>query len=226
MKIYEKLYSLYGPQGWWPLMDLESSNLNKTGATHGYHPGNYDFPKNNCQRYEIILGAILTQNTTWKSAEKALLNLRELDAIYPEKLLKIDKDILREAVRPAGFMNQKSNYILNITQFLLGLNGETPRRKEILNVKGVGNETADSILLYAYNQLEFVVDAYTKRIFAGLGIVDEKISYLNLKEIFERNLPSNVPVYQEYHALIVEHAKRHYQKKPYGIDCPLKEILE
>ncbi|MCC7558991.1 MAG: endonuclease III domain-containing protein [Methanobacterium sp.] len=215
LKIYRELYKLYGPQGWWPLMDLESENLNKTGATHGYHPLNYDLPETENQKYEIILGAILTQNTTWTSAEKALLNLKELNALNPDKLLNLDEDVLKEAVRPAGFLNQKSRYLVNITRFFISLEGDTPTRNNILMVKGVGNETADSILLYAYKQPEFVVDAYTRRIFSHLGLVDEKISYLDLKKIFEGNLPTDVPVYQEYHALIVEHAKRQYQKKPY-----------
>jgi endonuclease-3 related protein len=221
LEIYEKLYSLYGPQGWWPLMDLESENLNKTGATHGYHPLDYDLPETENQKYEIILGAILTQNTAWTSAEKALLNLKELNALQPDKLLTLDEDILKEAVRPAGFLNQKSMYLVNITQFFLSLEGKTPQRKEILRVKGVGNETADSILLYVYKQPEFVVDAYTRRILSHLGLLDEKIGYIELKKIFESSLPVDVPLYQEYHALIVEHAKRYYQRKPYNDDVLL-----
>ncbi len=216
LKIYEKLYSLYGPQGWWPLMDLESENLNKTGATHGYHPLNYNLPETENQKYEIILGAILTQNTAWTSAEKALWNLKDLNAIDPDKLLSLDDEVLKEAVRPAGFLNQKSLYLVNISKFFISLEGRTPSRKEILKVKGVGNETADSILLYAYKQPEFVIDAYTKRIFSHLGLVDEQISYMDLKRIFENSLPKDVPIYQEYHALIVEHAKRYYRRKPYN----------
>ncbi len=216
LNIYEKLYKLYGPQGWWPLMELKSENLNKTGATHGYHPLNYDYPQTEKQKYEIILGAILTQNTAWTSAEKALWNLNDLNAIHPENLLALDDSVLKEAVRPAGFLNQKSSYLINISKFFVTLEGRTPQRKELLKVKGVGNETADSILLYAYKLPEFVVDAYTKRIFSHLGFVNEKISYIDLKNLFEVNLPIEVPLYQEYHALIVEHAKRHYQKKPYG----------
>jgi len=222
LKIYQILYNLYGPQGWWPLMDLESENLNKTGATHGYHPLNYDLPETETQKYEIILGAILTQNTTWTSAEKALWNLKELNALQPDELLTLDEDMLKEAVRPAGFLNQKSMYLLNITQFFISLEGKTPQRKEILRVKGVGNETADSILLYAYKQPEFVVDTYTRRILSHLGLVDEKINYIELKNIFESSLPVDVPLYQEYHALIVEHAKRYYQRKPYEKDILLQ----
>lgn len=215
-QIFEELYHLYGPQGWWPLMDYEGENPTKTGSLRGYHPLNYDLPETPDEQFEIILGAILTQNTTWTSAEKALENLKKLDVIHPERLLLLDDEILKGAVRPAGFLNQKSAYLKNISQFFLSLEGATPTRKEILEVKGVGNETADSILLYAYRKPEFVVDAYTKRIFSHLGLVDEKISYMDLKKFFEDNLPEDVPIYQEYHALIVEHAKRHYSKKPYS----------
>jgi endonuclease III related protein len=221
MKIYKVLYAHYGPQGWWPLMDLETGN--KIGATHGYHPLNYNLPETLEQIYEIILGAILTQNTAWTSAEMALHNLKELDVIHPKKLLEMDDSILKEAIRCAGFLNQKFLYLKEISLFFIALHGQTPNRKELLKVKGVGNETADSILLYAYNQPEFVVDAYTRRIFSNLDLVDEQISYMNLKKLFEENLPQNVPIYQEYHALIVEHAKRYYQKKPYGVDDLLKE---
>jgi endonuclease III related protein len=223
MKIYKELYAHYGPQGWWPLMDLETWNPDKIGATHGYHPLNYDLPETPEQRYEIIIGAILTQNTVWSSAEKALLNLKEMDVIHPQKLLAMDDNLLKEAIRCAGFLNQKSVYLKEISLFFIALHGQIPIRKELLKVKGVGNETADSILLYAYYQMEFVVDAYTRRIFSNLDLVDEQISYMTLKKLFEENLPLDVPIYQEYHALIVEHAKRYYQKKPYGVDDPLKE---
>jgi endonuclease III related protein len=222
IRIYKKLYALYGPQGWWPLMDLLTENRDKTGVTHGYHPLNYELPETPEQRYEIILGAILTQNTTWTSAEKALLNLKELDVIHPQKLLALDFNILKEAIRVAGFLNQKSAYLKKISLFFLALDGQNPSRQELLKVKGVGNETADSILLYAYKQPEFVIDAYTRRIFSNLNLMNE-MSYMDLKNLFEENLPLDVPIYQEYHALIVEHAKRYYQKKPYGVDDPLKE---
>jgi Uncharacterized protein related to Endonuclease III len=225
-KIYEKLHDLYGPQGWWPLINHDGLNPTKTGAIRGYHPENYDLPVERNQIYEIILGAILTQNTSWLSAEMALFNLDELNVIEPEKLLKLDDETLKSAIRCAGFLNQKAIYIKEITRFFISLNGRIPSRKELLAVKGVGNETADSILLYAYKQPQFVVDAYTKRIFTHLGIVEENIKYMEIKKLFESNLPEDVEVYQEYHALIVEHAKRYYSKKPYGVDDPLKELLE
>ena len=223
--IYEKLYELYGPQGWWPLINLDSINLNKTGAVRGYHPNNYALPEKRNDVYEVILGAILTQNTSWLQAENALFNLNELNAIDPEKLQILSDETLKLAIRCAGFLNQKSIYIREITRFFKKLNGNVPTRKELLTVKGVGNETADSILLYAYKQPEFVIDAYTKRIFSHLGLVDEKIKYIELKELFESNLPKEVEVFNEFHALIVEHAKRYYNKKPYGINDPLKELI-
>ena len=147
---------------------------------------------------------------------KAILNLKKITDFNPESLLSLDDEVLKKAVRPAGFLNQKSVYIREITKFFLFLEGTTPSRSEILKVKGVGNETADSILLYAYKKPEFVIDTYTRRIFSHLGLVDEKISYMEFKKLFENNLPLSVPIYQEYHALLVEHAKRYYRKKPYG----------
>ncbi|MGB9979660.1 endonuclease III domain-containing protein [Methanobacterium sp.] len=224
IKTYEKLYDLYGPQGWWPLINHDGINPTKTGAIRGYHPGNYDLPIERNQIYEIILGSILTQNTSWLSAEMALFNLDELNVIEPEKLLKLNDETLKSAIRCAGFLNQKAIYIREITKFFISLNGRVPKRKELLAVKGIGNETADSVLLYAYKQPQFVVDAYTKRIFSHLGIVSENIKYMELKELFESNLPEDVTIYQEYHALIVEHAKRYYSKKPYGMDDPLKNL--
>jgi endonuclease III related protein len=224
--IYKKLYDLYGPQGWWPLTSYDGTNPTKTGSVRGYHPENYDLPENRQQVYEIMLGAVLTQNTAWTSAEQALINLKELDALYPEKLLKLADEDLKGAIRCAGFLNQKAVYLRELTQFFMSLNGRTPKKKELLAVKGVGNETADSILLYAFKEPEFVVDAYTKRIFSHLDFVDEGASYMDVKELFESSLPRDTALYQEYHALIVEHAKHYYSKKPYGVGDPLKKFLE
>lgn len=220
--IYQKLYELYGPQGWWPLINYKGKNPVKSGIIEGYHPLNYDLPVERNQIYEIIVGTILTQNTAWLQANSALHNLNDLDALVPENLLQLDYNILKSTIRPAGFLNQKSVYLKAVTKFFIELDGETPSRRELISVKGVGNETADSILLYAYRQPEFVVDAYTRRIFSHLHLVDEKIKYLELKNLFQTSLPEDVPEYQEYHALIVEHAKRFYSKKPYGVGDPLK----
>lgn len=221
--VYHKLLELYGPQGWWPLLDWKGENPTKTGSLKGYHPGNYSLPENSQQRFEIVLGAILTQNTAWTSAEKALGNLKRLGVVDPHLLLQLDSEVLKAAVRPAGFFNQKTVYLQKISRFFIKLDGEVPTRKELLKVKGVGNETADSILLYAYHQPQFVVDAYTKRIFSHLGIIEQNTSYMEVKNLFEKCLPRYVPLYQEYHALIVEHAKRYYQKQPYK-EIHLKKI--
>jgi endonuclease III related protein len=222
--IYRKLFDRYGPQGWWPLMSHDGTNPTKTGSVKGYHPENYELPQTEDEIYEIILGAILTQNTAWTSAEQALINLKKLDVVSPQKLLKLDEDILKEAIRCAGFLNQKAVYLKEITKFFISLKGKTPGRKELLAVKGVGNETADSILLYAFKQPEFVVDAYTKRIFSHLKIVKDNANYMDIKKLFESSLPQDTAMYQEYHALIVEHAKHYYKKKPYGVGDPLKDF--
>ena len=130
----------------------------------------------------------------------------------------MDENDFKLAIKPSGYFNQKYNYLRNISKFYISLDGQTPERKELLSVKGVGPETADSILLYAYGEKEFVVDAYTRRIFSYLGLINEKDSYNKIKKLFEDNFRGNVNDYQEYHALIVEHAKNYYLKKPYGVD--------
>ena len=225
-QIYRKLYKLYGPQGWWPLLNYKGSNPDKTGVKDGYHRLNYDLPEKRNQVFEIMVGAILTQNTAWLQANSALSNLNDLNALSPEKLLKLDDNTLKSAIRPAGFLNQKTIYLRAAARFFIDIDGRTPSRDELLLVKGIGNETADSILLYAYKQPQFVVDTYTRRIMGHLKLTDEKISYLELKNLFESNLKADMPIYQEYHALIVEHAKRYYSKKLYGVGDPLKKLIK
>lgn len=219
--IYTKLYNLYGPQGWWPLINHKGSNPTKTGATLGYHPLNYDLPESRNDIYEIMLGSILTQNTTWTSAEKALLNLNRINALEPERLLYLSDNTLKDAIKCAGFLNQKASYLRELTKFYISLKGRIPTRDELLMVKGVGNETADSILLYGYKQPEFVVDAYTKRIFVYQSIIKDKDNYNKIKKLFQSVLTPDHIIYNEYHALIVEHAKRYYTKKPYGKGDPI-----
>ena len=184
--IYRNLYNHYGPQGWWPLINHKGLNPTKTGATRGYHPLNYNLPQSRNDIFEIMVGTILTQNTTWTSAEKALLNLNHINAMVPEKLLDLSEDTLKEAIRCAGFLNQKADYLREITKFYISLKGRIPGREELLMVKGVGNETADSILLYGYKQAEFVVDAYTKRIFIHQGIIKGSIIITLSKSFLNR----------------------------------------
>jgi endonuclease-3 related protein len=217
--IYNKLYGHYGPQGWWPLLNRDESTEN--GVKMVNHPLNYDLPRTRNEAYEIILGTILTQNTAWNSAEMALRNLKSLNAIDPESLLDLDLEIFKQAIRSAGFVNQKSVYIKEVTKFYVSLDGKIPKREELLEVKGVGNETADSILLYAFKQPEFVVDTYTKRIFSHIGLIDHNDNYNKIKKLFETHLSREMIIYNEYHALIVEHAKKYYSRKPYGVDDPL-----
>lgn len=224
-KIYNFLMKSYGLQGWWPVLDHKGEEPNITGDLRGYHPGDYSYPKNSNQRFEICVGAILTQNTAWKNVEKALINLRSAKVLSPSKLIQLGDKKLKELIRPAGYYNQKAGYLFNFTIFFLALKGKIPTRDEVLSCKGVGDETADSILLYAYSQPEFVIDAYTKRIFSHLGFIKPDEKYMDIKKLFEKNVKRDVHIYQEYHALIVEHAKRYYSKKPYWANDPLVMII-
>ena len=223
-QIYQELLKMYGPQGWWPLINHKGHNPTKTGSINGYHPGDYSFPKNRLQIFEICLGAILTQNTAWPNVEKALINLDQLNAISPKQILNLDDEKLKQAIKPAGYFNQKAKKLRAFAEFFINLAGKTPSREELLNIWGVGPETADSMLLYAYQTPSFVVDAYTRRIFANLGFINEKAAYDEVKNLFEDNLKSDVRIFQEYHALIVEHAKRYYSKKDSYSLCSLKIV--
>ncbi|MFH0974876.1 MAG: endonuclease III domain-containing protein [Spirochaetota bacterium] len=214
MKIYGSLFKLYGPQGWWPLLCLSKSDKNEqNNFSKGYHSGDYSYPKNNSQRFEICAGAILTQNTAWLNVEKALINLYKQDLLNAKSISNINIEKLKEHIRPAGYYNQKAVYLKELAVFYLSLKGKTPSRDLLLSVKGIGPETADSMLLYAFNQPEFVVDAYTKRMFSHLGFFDKNAKYNEIKEMFEKNLPKETILYQEYHALIVQHAKNNYSRK-------------
>jgi endonuclease-3 related protein len=228
-KIYDCLLDSYSPQGWWPLTDLHEADLlspAKTGSMLGYHPSDYTYPETRNQKFEIICGALLTQNTNWKQAEKALLNLKQLNSLSPEGILSLEPETLKEAIKSAGYYNQKTMRLKVIAKWLLGLGNRIPSREELLSLQGVGPETADSILLYAFKQPSFVVDAYTKRIIVNLGFIHEKADYNEIKKLFEENLPEDFILYQEYHALLVEHAKRYYQKKASYIKCPLLDIAQ
>lgn len=222
--IYQKLLKEYSYQGWWPIISYNGFNPTKTGSIKGYHPGNYNFPRDNYDQFEIIIGSILTQNTSWPSVEKSLINLSNLGSFKsfsPMFILDLYDNNLekfKEAIRPTGYFNQKVEYLKNIAKFYLNLNGETPSRDELLSIKGVGNETADSIRLYAYSKKEIIVDAYSKRIFSYLGIIDEKDNYNKVKKYIQSNFNGDIKDYQEFHALIVEHGKRYYTKKPYGLN--------
>jgi endonuclease-3 related protein len=144
--------------------------------------------------------------------EKALANLQNAGINTPEKLLKTDKKKLAEYIRPSGYCNQKSLYLQAISEWFLLSYGTIPERENLLAVRGVGPETADSILLYAFHLPTFVIDTYTRRICTGEGLCDGKLPYEKLRALFQENLPKDVNLYKEYHALLVEHAKRNYRK--------------
>lgn len=194
----------------------------KSGSVSGYHPGNYSYPKTKKQVFEICCGAILTQNTGWVQVEKALLALKKLGILGPHGILECAPDVLKNAIKPAGYFNQKAKKLVLFTEFFMKLNRTTPARENLLNVWGIGPETADSILLYAFKVPVFVVDAYTKRIFSRIGLCKKDAHYEEVQMLFEKNLKRDVKIYQEYHALIVEHAKRCCGTKTECEECVLK----
>ena len=198
-KLYSTLYKEYGPQGWWPLSTIKTKN--------GYHPNNYKYPITNQQRFEICIGAILTQNTSWKNVEKAIINLKNINAVSMLYLLDTSEQKIKKAIRPAGYFNQKYKKLVVFTKFYLSLKGRTPSREELLSIWGIGPETADSILLYAYKEPIFVIDAYTRRLLLTQGIIKENASYEDIQKIFMDNLKRDYKLYQEYHALIVANGK-------------------
>ena len=222
LNIYNELLKKYGYQGWWPLFSFKGVNPTKTGSIKGYHPRDYFIVKNDSQRFEISVGAILAQNTNWVNAEKSLLNLINNNLLSPEKIINNIKKV-KELIKPSNYFNIKSGYLVNFSNFFLKLKGKIPKREELLSIKGIGKETADSILLYAYNNPVFIIDAYTKRLINHLGLIDSN-DYEIIRAFFENNLPKNYELFSEFHALIVEHAKNYYSKKPYGLNDFLKKI--
>lgn len=223
LRIYKYLFEQYGPQGWWPLLDVEGSNPTSTGYLQNYHPGDYSYPQTQEQRFEICVGAILVQFTAWDNVEKALLKPHSFVPFAPQSLLKIEEGELKEAIRPAGLHNQKAERISMFSEFFMSLKNETPRREDLLRLKGIGKETADAMLLYAFKVPTFVVDTYTRKIFANLQMINEKSRYDEIKKFFEDNLKPDLVLCQEYHALIVEHGKRYYAGD--SRECPLKQLV-
>jgi len=198
MELYNKLFSLYGPQGWWPVRSEFKGR--------GYHPGKFGLPATKRGKFEVCMGAILTQNTSWTQVEKALTNLFAAKINTPEKILKTDNETIAALIAPAGYRNQKTKYLKNIAEWFINYSSKLDR-DNLLQVKGVGRETADSILLYAFHLPTFVIDTYTKRTLAALKIFDEKTPYETLRLWFMDNLELSVPLFQEYHALFVEQGK-------------------
>jgi endonuclease-3 related protein len=203
LSVYKILRKTYGPQGWWPARTP----------------------------FEVIVGAILTQNTAWTNVEKAILNLKKNRALSPRKIEKIGERTLARLIRPAGYYNIKARRLKNFISFLYSgyggsvkmLSSEEPARlKEILlSVNGIGPETCDSIMLYALNKPVFVVDAYTRRIFSRHSHFASSAGYHDIQKYFMDNLPKNIKLYNEYHALIVRLAKDFCRTKPNCKNCPL-----
>jgi endonuclease-3 related protein len=208
LKFYRALTETLGPMNWWPA---------KTP-------------------FEVIVGAILTQNTAWTNVKRAIENLRAERLLSPLAIEKVSVRRLARLVRPSGYFRQKSKKLKSFVHFLrenysgsLAKMFRTPTaelRDKLLAVHGIGPETADSILLYAGNHSIFVVDAYTRRILSRHGMMDEKAAYDDIRSLFERNLPRDAQLYNEYHALIVNTGKNWCRtKNPKCIECPLGAFL-
>ena len=201
--IYDKLYVQFGPQKWWPA---------KTP-------------------FEMIVGAILTQNTAWSNVEKAIANLNKSKLLSPNKIKEIPLKRLAQLIKPAGYYNIKARRIKDFVNFLFRNYGGSLKkmfkadclqlRAELLDVRGIGMETADSILLYAGLKPIFVIDAYTRRILSRHNIVDETATYSEIQNIFMDNLSCDTKLFNEYHALIVRLAKDFCKKTPKCHKCPL-----
>jgi endonuclease-3 related protein len=185
LKIYNSLYNYFGPLNWWP----------------------GDTP------FEIMVGAILTQNTSWSNVEKAINNLKKENILEPRKLYRISREKLAQLIKPSGYYNIKARRLKNFINIFVndfecsaekmfsGDSGEL--RKKLLKVNGIGPETADSILLYAGEKPFFVVDAYTKRIFSRHKLISEDAPYYQIQDFFSQNLDRDVELFNEFHAQIV-----------------------
>jgi endonuclease-3 related protein len=199
LQIFRILLEEYGPQHWWP------------GETQD----------------EIIIGAILTQNTNWSNVEKAISNLKADDLLSLSALSKADPKTVAACIRPTGYYNQKAERLVQVSNALKNLISPAvgyELRQFLLSLKGIGPETADSILLYAYNLPYFVIDAYTQRIFCRLGLADSTSRYHELQNLFMQHLEADSTLYNEYHALLVRHAKVHCRKQPDCRNCPLIQL--
>ena len=206
--IYQALLNHFGPQNWWP----------------GDSP------------FEVAVGAILTQNTSWKNVAAAIENLKKRDLLDPHALDRLPLPELAELIRPAGYFRLKAKRLKNFLRWLISrFDGSmqamaavslSTLREELLSVNGIGPETADSILLYAVDKPTFVVDAYTHRIAVRHGWLEPEAGYEELKEYFESRLPDDVPTFNEMHALLVQVGKNYCRPSEARCDqCPLKLFL-
>ena len=205
-EIYQLLFDRFGPQHWWP------------GET----------------AFEIVAGAILTQNTSWANVEKAIANLKTANLLTAEKLYHLNASKLAELIRPAGYYNIKAKRLKSFLNWLfqnydgrlenLENLGTDRLRVELLAVKGIGRETADSILLYAFDRPIFVVDAYTARAAIRHGLIEPDADYEQLRDLFQSNLPWDVQLFNEFHALLVRLGKDFCRPKARCSGCPLEKL--
>ncbi len=204
MQAYQLLYAHYGEQNWWPAQSP----------------------------FEMMVGAILTQNTRWERVEDAIGNLKNANMLNPESIISCDSEHLQSLIRPSGFFRQKSCRLIELSNFLLAHGGTRGLKRwvaqclrvRLLEVHGIGPETADCILLYALDKPFFVVDAYTRRIFSRLGIFESTMKYDDIQNFFFQRIPNSLQLFQEFHALIVRHAKQHCCSRPQCDGCPLFNI--
>lgn len=207
LNYFQALFDSYGPQYWWP----------------GETP------------FEIIVGAILTQNTSWGNVEKGIERLKKSGLMHPHRLSSANPSVLHPLLRPVGYFRVKTDRLLAFLRFFrtnynLDMQAfesvDTDRlREQFLQIRGIGPETADSILLYALNRPVFVVDAYTRRVLTRHRLVDEGASYAEIRKLFMSRLPPDVSLYNEYHALLVRVGKDYCGTRPRCEDCPLEPFL-
>ena len=203
LKIYDKLFEKFGPRHWWPAKGP----------------------------FEVIIGAILTQNTSWNNVKKAIENLKRSRLLTPGGLKRIRRDRLAGLIKPAGYYNIKADRLKHFVDFLfkefggslkrMFKTGSRELRRRLLGVKGIGPETADSILLYAAGRPVFVVDKYTQRMLSRHHLLGPDAGYDETQNLFMDNLPRSKTLYGEYHALIVQLGKEYCRKKPRCNVCPL-----
>lgn len=201
--IYNKLYAFYGPQHWWP----------------GDSP------------FEVAVGAILTQNTNWSNVEKAIANLKAARMLSARALHGVPAAELAFLIRPSGYFNIKAGRLKAFIAFIstayrssmkkMGKGESDSLRQELLNVHGIGPETADSILLYALGKPMFVIDAYTKRVMSRHGVLNHGASYDTYQQMFHKLLVNDIALFNEYHALLVRVGKDYCRPKPRCRNCPL-----
>ncbi len=207
MKIYKRLFDTFGPQGWWP----------------GETP------------FEVCIGAILTQNTNWQNVEKAIYNLKAHGLLSPERLYQTPTPIIAQLIRPCGYYNLKTKRLKGFLDLLFShFDGKLEKmvdielevlRTMLLKVKGIGPETADSILLYALRLPSFVVDAYTMRFLFRHDLIDQDTDYHQARDLFMTQLPRDERLFNEFHALIVALGKNYCKKsKPKCSTCPLQDV--